>query len=186
MTADFRNQTYGALFVRIAERHFPLKSRAATASKAKLPWTSPMPRSPRPDQDRSHRVRGRCGCPEAEFSVTRLLLQTARIRGSESRHLQHLIAEASPRPSEYPPLVLMTGLLDGGISLLRFQALQTLSLLGQQSPPIHNPLTRISVFSRIASNLRSMSSCPHSERERQDHVGTVRAASPRIWRWFSG
>jgi len=25
------------LFVRIAERHFPLKSRAATASKAKLP-----------------------------------------------------------------------------------------------------------------------------------------------------
>jgi len=70
-----------------------------------------------PDQGRSHRVRGRCGCPEAEFSVTRLLLQTARIRGSESRHLQHLIAEASPRPSEYPPLVLMTGLLDGGISL---------------------------------------------------------------------
>ena len=27
------------------------------------------------------RVRGRCGCPEAEFSVTRLL-QTARLRGS--------------------------------------------------------------------------------------------------------
>lgn len=49
---------------------------------------------------------------------------------------------------------------------------------GQQSLPIHHPLTRISVFSRIASNLRSMSSCPHPERERQDHVGRVRAASP--------
>jgi hypothetical protein len=43
MTADFRNQTYGALFVRIAEGHFTLKSRAATASKAKLRWTSASP-----------------------------------------------------------------------------------------------------------------------------------------------